>query len=107
MKMRTFLALAAVLCLLLCGCTQGAESGGSETSGSGKDNISADRWENLLSYEEYLEKTAAERSAFAESFEDPADFKAWLKAAKETYESQQQDEGIGNDGVIDMEKIDP
>lgn len=65
------------------------------------------RWEELLTYAEYLEMTAQERSDFAASFEDPSEFFQWLKAVKEIYEQERKENELGQDGVIDMDKIDP
>lgn len=78
------------------------------TTGDSQTNSSPDRdWEKLLSYAEYLEMTAQERSDFADSFEDSAEFFQWLDAVMEIYEQEQKEDEIGQDGVIDMDKINP
>lgn len=79
----------------------------SSTGNSSLNDDAASKWEELLTYAEYLEMTAAERSAFADSFEDSSEFFEWLNAVMDIYEQQQKDNEIGQDGVIDMDKINP
>ncbi len=82
--------------------------GFSTVTSSAPDNAVPDsKWEELLSYAEYLQMTAQERYDFKKSFEDPADFSLWLDAVMELYEQAQKENEIGQDGVIDMDKIDP
>jgi hypothetical protein len=81
--------------------TTGASNGPSKTYKTDSE------WNDLLSYSEYLQMPAAERSAFADSFENPEDFSSWLKATKRIYEAEQKDNSVGSDGVIDMEQLEP
>lgn len=111
MKIVKSMALVLVLCVFLCGCGPtvyeddppytGTFAGTSDTEKTDSE------WNELLSYAEYLALPAAERSAFVDSFEDPSDFSAWLKAVKRIYDAEQKGNEIGQDGVIDMEDINP
>jgi hypothetical protein len=109
MKARKYVAAALCLCLLLCGCSSADRiPTRAETEATLSKNWKTDaQWNDLLSYADYLQMPAAERSAFADSFEDPEDFSSWLKAVKRIYESQQTGNGVGSDGVIDMEQLEP
>lgn len=87
---------------------QHANGGYVSSTGNSSLNQEPDsKWEQLLTYAEYLEMTAEERSAFADSFEDSSEFFEWLNAVMDIYEQQQKDNEIGQDGVIDMDKINP
>ena len=111
MKAKKYLVLTLCLCLLLCGCGPTVYEDDppytgtfASTPDSGKTDS---EWNELLSYAAYLALPASERSAFADSFDDPEDFSAWLKAVKRIYDAAQEDNKIGEDGVIDMGDINP
>lgn len=85
----------------------GANETTSSTAESGVSTEPGNEWEEILTYAEYLEMTAQERSEFADSFEDSAEFFQWLQVAKAAYEQNRMDNALGEDGIIDMDKINP
>ncbi len=111
LKVMRYLALVLALCLLLPGCKQNGDPSSDDSQSSqsltDSDTASDSKWEDLLTYAEYLEMTAQDRSDFADSFEVPSEFFQWLEAVMEIYEQERKENELGQDGVIDMDKIDP
>lgn len=119
MKVIKYLAVIAAAALIVAACYKiyqdrtaayipsGTDGYVTSTGNSSTSEEPDSKWEELLTYAEYLEMTAAERSAFADSFEDSSEFFEWLNAVMDIYEQQQKDNEIGQDGVIDMDKINP
>ena len=109
--MKICLALALCLCLLLCGCGPKVYVDDPPYTGTfpttGHEGKTDEQWNEIMSYADYLALPAAERGAFVDSFENQDDFKAWLKAVQRIYEKEQQSDKVGEDGVIDMDKINP
>lgn len=112
MKFKNFLTATFALCILLSGCTAGelpAESTQPATNVTAvtEPTEPIGQWEQLLTYAEYLEMNTQERSKFADSFEDSADFFRWLQAVKAIYEQERKDNELGQNGIIDMEEVNP
>ena len=111
MNIKKCVVAALCLCLLLCGCGPTVYEDDPPYTGTfasvPNSEKTAQEWNELLSYAEYLALPAAERSAFADGFENPDDFSAWLKAVKKIYDAEQKGDEIGAGGVIDMGDIDP
>jgi hypothetical protein len=110
MKVRKYVAAALCLCLLLCGCSSADRiPTRAETEATLSKNWKTDaQWNDLLSYADYLQMPAAERSAFADSFDTVDEFKVWLGAVMRIYEAEQDKSNqVGEDGVIDMGDIAP
>lgn len=110
MKSGRILAAVLVLCLLLPGCAAQktpVKDTFTTTTTAEPTEATENKWEQILTYAEYLEMNAQERSDFADSFEDSADFFQWLQAVKAIYEQNRKENEIGQDGNIDMDQINP
>lgn len=59
----------------------------------------------MLTYESYEAMTEAQQIAFMEEFEDIAAFFDWYNAAKAEYEAQNPAIEVGEEGIIDLDKI--
>ena len=68
------------------------------TTPSGSDTVNVD-------YKEFLDMTAAEQQAFAESFDKLEDFFGWLNKARDLYKKENPSIEIGDDGTINMEDL--
>ena len=112
MKKVKYVITALCLILLMCGCgpkvyVDDLPYTGTFAAPSSKHKTDA-QWNELLSYAEYLAMPAAERSEFADSFNTIDEYKSWLRAVMRIYEAEQDKSNqVGEDGVIDMEDIDP
>ena len=121
MKFPGILTALLALCLLLAGCntykeppeinTRPPEDGTSETTASTTESLGSTEstvdWESLLTYAEYLEMSAQERSNFADSFESFDEFLQWLNTTKAIYDEQRKENEMNQGGTIDMGDIDP
>lgn len=113
MKLRRILVAVLALCLLLPGCATQDEpvkdtwSGILATTTTTEPTQLTSPWEELLTYSEYLEMSAQERSDFENSFADSGEFFQWLKAVKEIYELERKENELGHSGNIDMGEINP
>ena len=83
--------------------SSGSSSGGSSSGGSSSGGSTAEP--DGITYEDYMEMTAAEQQAYYESFDDPMEFFAWLNAAKAEYEANKNDIEIGSGGSVDLGDI--
>ena len=61
--------------------------------------------DGLLTYEEYLALSAADKRAYKESFEGVEDFFDWLNAAIKEHDEQKNSVDISQDGSIDLDDI--
>ena len=121
MKPIRYLGVAIVFCLLMSSCklykdppeinTQPVESSSTDATVQTDDLLAStgpdNKWEELLTYEEYLYMSSQDRADFADSFADSGKFFEWLQAVKEIYEQERTDDELGQDGVIDMDEINP
>lgn len=112
-KIQRILAAAFAFCLLLSGCAadvppvETTQPEIPETTATQPTEQTVNQWEQILTYAEYLEMTAEERTAFSDSFEDSAQFFEWFREVKAIYEEQRKENEMNQGGIIDMDQIDP
>lgn len=117
MKLKRILAAILALMLLLSGCAGGKGENPTVDTGNPFETSSTaptetkeaidSKWEELLTYEAYLEMSYQERSDFQESFSDTGEFFQWMENVKAIYEENRKENELGQDGNIDMDKINP
>lgn len=66
------------------------------------DNSETADYPYSVTYEKYMEMTAAEQATFYDSFKDHNDFKVWREAAKKAYDDSKVEIEMGPDGSIDL-----
>ncbi len=99
--------LSVLFCVaMLFGCAQTPPQGDSEPAYTQGETEETNPWEAILSYEEYLKMDSDGRSSFYDSFETPADFHTWHMETKALYDARNQENQMGANGYIDMDKID-
>jgi len=70
----------------------------------GVKHVSGARIYTTTTYEDYLDKSFAEKKAFRDTFPSAALFSEWLNQARTEYEAANRPSQVGPDGVIDLEK---